>query len=682
MKYPCLNILAIVLTTLTALSACSENFFDTFSTSEPIVCTVDAVGRSYSRCISSQPLIDDESGDTIYAHFIEKNDVISRAAPISSADDINDNIAVWGHYNSTDGNNDYMMIKDATLAKNDEGEWALDNTYYWPSNGSVNFIAYTPSDAITYDSETNKLSYTLPDQVEDQKDLLLATTDPLSSGAVGLSFKHLCAQLTFSLDSDLPNGVIHDITLSGIKYKGTYDIDNDTWELKDDTKSIKLDTLGQETVNGDSHVLQLASEKTLMLLPQDISNLKLSMTISYYTTATTTTTITYSITTGQQWETTIGESQLEMGKIYTIKISKSSSTTVENTGSTETKVITPSSSTTTDSESANYQEFDSFYFIKEYKFTLKSDTKKWKIVANDADWLTFSKEMGKYQQYGFWMDSEKGNAYVEGTYKDAVNNVITVYAYCTENTGDQRDATVTLAEDGIYTNCEYMRQQAPYQPSGKSFYTARYGYAKECVWGFYSDWGTMVFTCANEHSVYDQITGDTSYIVKDDTNKTITLKFGALEGVVSTKNSDGLLSNKNLFYHTDNSSSGGSDGKGLMLMLQTAFALMDKCDSYTGDINTFLNCGVVRAAQYNKFTLTTLYGVGVPNLASGDMKWYLPGISEITTDLLTESTTYWTATGLKSNDVCYAYTYTPPSTSTSNYDTRESAHLIRAVRTN
>jgi hypothetical protein len=681
-KYPYLNIITIALIALTGLSACSEDIVDFFSFSEPIVCDVEGIGHSYSRCVHSEPLVDEKSGDTIYAHFYENNELSSRAAPITIADSIKDTIAVWAYYNSPDKQNDGWLINNAMLFRDKDEGWTMDNVYYWPQKGSVNFTAYTPRNALTYDSINNTLSYTVPDKVEDQKDVLLATTDALSGGKVGLTFNHLCAQLSFILDSDLPKGVIEEISLSGLKYKGTYDIKKGTWSLKDDTKTFALDTLGQETLHADTVINKLDDVKTLMLLPQDLTNVELNLTISYYTQNKTSSTITYTITTGQQWKTTIGTSKLEQGKSYTIKISSSNSTIDSTTGTTSTTTITPSTSTDANDSTAVYQEFDSFYFIKKYIFTLKPTTKKWKIVANDATWLTFTKTMGKYHKYGFWVDSEKGNAYVEGTAEDAVNNKITVYAYCTENiSSSQRDATVELIEDGIYTDCEYMRQQAPYQPLGKSFYTARYGYPTPCVWGFNTTWGTMVFTCVNEHSVYDQISADGTYITKDETNKTITLNFGALEGVVSTKNDDGLLSNKNLFYHTDNSSSGGSDGKGLMKMLQTAFALMDKCDSYTGDIDTFLGCAAVRAAQYNKFTLISLYGVDVPNLESGNMVWYLPGINEITTDLLTSSSTYWTATGYKSNDICYAYTYTPPSTSTSNYDKRENSHLIRAVRT-
>jgi hypothetical protein len=572
----------------------------------------------------------------------------------------------------------------------------MDNVYYWPQKGSVNFTAYTPRNALTYDSINNTLSYTVPDKVEDQKDVLLATTDALSGGKVGLTFNHLCSQLSFILDSDLPKGVIEDITLSGLKYKGTYDIKKGTWSLKDDTKSFVLDTLGQETLHADTVVNKLDDVKTLMLLPQDLTNVKLNLTISYYTQNKTATTITYTITTGQQWTTTIGTSKLEQGKSYTIKISSSNSTTVTDssgnpTGTTSTTTITPSTSTDANDSTAVYQEFDSFYFIKTYTFTLKPTTKKWKIVANDATWLTFTKTMGKYQKYGFWVDSEKGNAYVEGTAEDAVNNKITVYAYCTENiSSSQRDATVELIEDGIYTDCEYMRQQAPYQPSGKSYYTARYGYPDACIWGFHPTWGTMVFTCKENQTVYNNITADSTYITKNDTNKTITLDFGALEAVVSTKDSNGQLSNKNLFYHTsNNTTNGGSDGKGLMKMLQAAFSLMGNCDSYTGDINTFLSCAAVRAAQYNKFTIQKPFGVEVPNLPTDSIKWYLPGSAEITTDLL-KSGTYWTCTGLKTtsnNTTTYsAYTYTvttsgTTATATSGSDTRDSSHYIRAVRT-
>jgi hypothetical protein len=579
-----------------------------------------------------------------------------------------------------------MMIKNATLAKNDEGEWALDNTYYWPSNGSVNFIAYTSSDAITYDSDTNKLSYTLPDRVEDQKDLLLATTEALSSGEVDLSFQHICSQLTFTLADDLPNGVIQEIKLSGIKYKGEYDIDEGTWKLNDDTKAFTLDTLGQETVENTAG--KLNASKTLMLLPQDISNVELKLTISYYTSETnaTATSITYTVTSGQKWQSIIDSTTLQKGRKYTIVISQSSSTPVENTGETKETTIELSEETSTDSGSADYQEFDSFYFTKEYTFKLKDTTKKWKIVST-ADWLTFTKEMGKYQAYGFWVDSEKGSTTVEGTASDATaDHKITVYAYCTENEGDQRDATVTLIEDGLFTEFEYMRQQALYKSSSSAtFYTARYGYATPCVWGFYNDWGSMVFTCENEQSVYDQISTNKSYIVKDDTNKTITINFGQLNDVVYTKALYGMISTKNLYFHTDNSntnatenSSYGSDGKGLQLMLQTAFALLEKSDSHTGDINTFINCAVVRAVQYNKFSLKSLYGVDVPNLEVSDMAWYLPGISEITSNKLESGKVYWTATGSKSDGTLYGQTFNTSGTQSTSE--RSSTNYVRAVR--
>jgi hypothetical protein len=220
------------------------------------------------------------------------------------------------------------------------------------------------------------------------------------------------------------------------------------------------------------------------------------------------------------------------------------------------------------------------------------------------------------------------------------------------------------------------------------------GVAETSQWGFYSGWCTLTFNVTKE--LYDQIEGISKEVSSteiyplvskttssgNDPIYTVTINFGNLQYIVSTNEGDGVTSTKNLFFHTDNTyTTAGKDGNGLLKMLQTAFALMrsDKATRTSGDINTVMQSAIVRAAQYNQFTLTTNLGESVPTISS--ITWYLPGTGQLSTSQLTSGRTYWSSTGYSSGTTYSAYSYTSTTNTTSTATaSRSTSYYIHAVR--
>jgi hypothetical protein len=220
--------------------------------------------------------------------------------------------------------------------------------------------------------------------------------------------------------------------------------------------------------------------------------------------------------------------------------------------------------------------------------------------------------------------------------------------------------------------------------SNWDYYNIETGAAETSQWGFYSGWCTLTFN-VTDTTLYNSIEtiGTTSYSLVSKSDNTVTINFGNLQNVVSTRSDDGARSTNNLFFHTNSTyESAGTDGEGLMKMLQIAFALMrsDKATLTSGDINTVMKSAIVRAAQYNQFTLTSCLGESVPTTDKITL-WYLPSTSEVTSSTLLTNGTYWSSTGYSdnSNSTYGAYIYTSSGT-TSQTTTRSPSYYIHAVR--
>ena len=118
------------------------------------------------------------------------------------------------------GNTAYINGEDYTSS--DEGYTG--NEYYWPTGGSLDFMAYSPMNAAGLTYSDKSITYTVP--TSKQIDLLvspLATKNQSDGATVNLAFQHVLSQVTFKakiLEAANYQVTVNSITLKGVKNSG------------------------------------------------------------------------------------------------------------------------------------------------------------------------------------------------------------------------------------------------------------------------------------------------------------------------------------------------------------------------------------------------------------------------------------------------------------------------------
>jgi hypothetical protein len=685
----------------TAITACSDSICDIYSQSNhAITYEVETTEHVPSRSVETVQMTSEQSSDTLYAYISDYQPIASRGIPINSVDELTEDISVSGYYrpeNSSGTSSASALFENEILDYNTNFKTIKSgNIYYWPTSGMMDFYAIYPADIdnFKFDYYNKTIEYTTPEEASDQKDILLSTNTGLTGkdngdSAVGLIFNHICSRLTFQLDANLgENSVIEKIEIHGISRKGTYDVTTNTWDIDTDDEymDIIVNSLAQPTQIGSTiYTGYLATdEKTLMVIPQNISNISLTITVGQFRQSETNAN-NYEISNSLKWTCDLNNlaGDMKPGKSYYITITK------DGEGS---------EATFEDKGQMTYVEYDSYNNFKKYSFNIKEDTQDWAIVA-DVDWLTFSKkEMATYQALGFWVDKESGSAIVRGTHKDAIDNVITVWAYCTENLNkdESREAEIMLIEDGQLTKCLFLKQLPPKESTARTslistttYYTANYEYedisSNKTVscWGFYN-WPTITFTSSTVDfesliakedqqeaiDILDSSSDIYKYISlsKSNGSQTLTINFNetwdfVIEKGTGSTDYDGIGNTTKEFFHNKVTNNVG-DNKGLWHMLQMALAFYNRngveVAETNGSLNDVIDCAIVRAVQYNKFRRINKYGTQVPEITESELHWYLPAQNETNNSNLEVDTEYWSSTaGTRAGSkIAFSFSYT------------------------
>lgn len=277
-------------------------------------------------------------------------------------------------------------------------------TYYWPRKGSMDFIAITPlgiarpmpmvSDYNAY--AMAKFSHTIPDNVSEQKDIMVAVSKGLTKetgNPVPLTFKHLLSSVRFKV-GQMQFIKINSLTLSGV-YGGevtfTYDKNTDAW-----TNSVpstkKTYTPGMLDTSGLPEGAEIAgnvNNATLFMIPQTLpQGAKISVSYTELLTGHT-----------DSGEADISGHQWEAGKDYAYTF---------NIGTTF-DVIIP----TPPDQDAHYIMLEMPYqlgalsgYVSSIKATARflndgSDTSTKSGIS-----LKFKDDLTETQKWGFWTDKQ------------------------------------------------------------------------------------------------------------------------------------------------------------------------------------------------------------------------------------------------------------------------------------
>lgn len=359
-------------------------------------------------------------------------EVHSRGTTLNSLAEQSFNVTAYYYSDKNETTPSATYFENETVKVNNDGSSTnMANTYYWPQNGEITFLATANGgENLTINDKgknadylaTPSLSYTVPDDVENQKDVMVAYTGRINNAADGtavpLTFNHLCAAVQFQLASEVENA-ISSISISGVK-GGTvnYTYDNGNWTPSSTTDEDKTYSINIETpITNNTVITSYETNTTLLLTPQTLTeNAKITVTFSDGRTSVST---EVGALNGKEWK---------MGQTFIFKLSITPEYTLEFVSQPTVQ--------------------DAHYVI--YPITIKADKLPeggWTLTSNDEVNVTFVEkfphdDIKSIVDAGYWLEEYKGESSITST---TTGDAITVYAFLTENiTKSERSITLSL----------------------------------------------------------------------------------------------------------------------------------------------------------------------------------------------------------------------------------------------
>ena len=251
-----------------------------------------------------------------------KRAALTRATPIKNDNMYNSfGVSAYSYTGSWSESRTPDYFYNATASKSGSGDYALASTYYWPgASYKMKFFAYAPKDNGQYvlSGSTHPgsptIGVTIPSDVNDQEDLLVAQTAELAGNtntAVALTFNHALTAVRFVCGNDMQDGTVKSVSLKNVYSKGTYNMGTQTWSDVD-TPADFSQTLDKSTTGTPNEALTTDAQ-TFMMIPQTLPDgAQIEVVFTDY--AGTDHTLTADIK-GTEWP---------IGKTVTYKISSSS----------------------------------------------------------------------------------------------------------------------------------------------------------------------------------------------------------------------------------------------------------------------------------------------------------------------------------------------------------------------
>lgn len=328
------RLMGISLITLAAFSACTDDVDgdrDTGLTGHRLSFIVDMEGADArtradgSGAATATQYLDPvemqgkPGGKSVYLQAEETDGFPGDGQPLTRGTQINTAISMNAFavsaYTSVSGMPDHMYN---VKVEKKSSEWNPDGDYTWPDGKKLHFYAWHPygdnSLSVTDENTAGApvLTYTVPQTVEEQQDVMTAVKYNQSDGVGGtrLQFKHTLSAVRFMTGSALSKCILHHIKLKGIKNKGSLRVGAENWTLENDTTSYTF-TIEKE-MDGTPNTPITEGDQTLLLMPQvfedENAELEVYMSVGIYS---------YTLT--AKLKDVTGE--WKPGKTYTYKIS-------------------------------------------------------------------------------------------------------------------------------------------------------------------------------------------------------------------------------------------------------------------------------------------------------------------------------------------------------------------------
>ena len=648
--------------------------------------------------------------DGIHSPVFGNRQVATRGIPVTEDNFYNSfHVLAYWKKNGTPVKEQFYM--DADVTKRGNNLWSSDRVYYWPgAEHTLQFYAWAPAsgafETIPTTPENTKLTYTVPSDAADQKDIVVASpkeTPGDHNAAQSLTFNHICTAVRFVTGSQMQPGTIKSVALKGVQYKGTYDLENGKWTLNDDandfTQSLDKEMSGNETDGTEV----TAGEGTFMMLPQTLPD-KAKVEVVFHSTVTNTDRTLEAIIGGMEWP---------QGKTVTYKLS-----------------ISPEYEFKLENENP---VLDAHYDILLTKLIVSDipEDKKWTVIAptlNDEE-VTIQKQddMNSYAKQGYWTANYArgtisgeleitGSARGETVYQGTGSGEFPIAIFVPENIGEE-SRTVELSvrldgSDDIVQTLTLIQLAPAWYGNGIGCERIE---SEQVPWGFYWDKNFKIIynleSCNNDDRIsirryiewtqrlHDAsnwpiigwlirlIFGDdipdlsfvemeTSGILWEKADK-ITINLGSLstEGIAEST-ADGVQNTREIYNFN-----------GIQFVNEIINRIQNipgyKLETEGEGVFPTNNASIV-CMKLNSWDIIEAQDEEILSLTGGadvmDPKWYLPAqdeISGISDEEYSLEDDHWTSTAVK-NDNQHAYKYSPDGTLSK--ELRNAELKVRAVR--
>lgn len=229
------------------------------------------------------PLRTEDGEKGLYLHaFLSRSDhageerVLTRAAPVDGVN-FYDSFGVLasvypGAWDESSCLPDYMYNVRVTKTSS----WTT--SYFWPGGGrNIRFFAYAPYnwEGIALSGKdvagTPTITCSVPDDVPDQKDLLVAVSGEMpgnTSSTAPLNFRHVLTAVRFVTGDDMLPGRITKITLKNVYGKAVYPVGGTSWRDFGSVKSFSQTP--DKEVSGQPGEEITGGVTTFMMIPQHL----------------------------------------------------------------------------------------------------------------------------------------------------------------------------------------------------------------------------------------------------------------------------------------------------------------------------------------------------------------------------------------------------------------------------
>ena len=204
-----------------------------------------------------------------------------------------------------------IMSDEVVSYDNVNNQWAPSKTYYWPINGTVDFIAYYPTSVkptIVYDyagaDKYTYTNYTVGDVDLMYADKAIRYSQNVTSynGFTGVPtlFRHALAKVNFKVQNALPvDGIysydikVNSITLNAYNTgsvtldntgataatRGTWSVENNVWTPSGDI--VGIDTWSANVTLSDGNAVAYDATRLQYVLPQTLDASKQNVVVNY-----------------------------------------------------------------------------------------------------------------------------------------------------------------------------------------------------------------------------------------------------------------------------------------------------------------------------------------------------------------------------------------------------------------